>query len=122
MVPMARHTTGTTFTWKNKPADRCAGGVSRLEAVAEVAARCRWLPRLTPTLSRHPERKRGDLSYTPRSRKLDRLVNNGLVRSLAVCAARDDSISLVANSFGVASQKVVAGIADPGASTFAFHL
>ena len=61
-----------------------------------------------------------DLTYTPRSRKLDRLVNNGLVRSLAVCAARDDSISLLANSFGVASQKVVAGIADPGASTFAF--
>ena len=62
-----------------------------------------------------------DLTYTPRSRKLDRLVNNGLVRSLAVCAARDDSISLLANSFGVASQKVVAGIADPGASRFAFH-
>ena len=67
-----------------------------------------------------------DLTYTPRSRKLDRLVNNGLVRSLGpsrtgvVCAARDDSISLLANSFGVASQKVVAGIADPGASTFAF--
>src|SRR5207253_5543537 len=38
MVPMARDTTGTTFTWKNEPAARCAGGVSRLEAVAEVVA------------------------------------------------------------------------------------
>ena len=38
MVPMARHTTGTTFTWKNKPAGRCAGSVSRLEAL-------RWIGR-----------------------------------------------------------------------------
>ena len=69
-----------------------------------------------------------ELTCTPRSHRLDCLVNNGLVRSLGpsrtgvICAARDDNISLLANSFGVASQeKVVAGIADPGASTFAFH-
>src|SRR5213078_4780312 len=111
MVPMARHTTGTTFTWKNKPAGRCAGGISRLEAVAEVAARCRWLPRLTPALSRHPERKRGT---SPTHTSITQ------IRPPCQQRARDDSISLLANSFGVASQKVVAGIAGPGASTFAF--
>src|ERR1700704_1852889 len=28
------HTTGTTFTWKNKSSGRCAGSLSRLEALA----------------------------------------------------------------------------------------
>jgi hypothetical protein len=35
---MARHTTGTTFTWKNELAGRCAGGVSRLASLMDGRA------------------------------------------------------------------------------------
>src|SRR6266404_6662174 len=41
MVPMARHSTGTTFTWKNKPAGRRAGSVSRLESLRTMLYRHR---------------------------------------------------------------------------------